>query len=166
MHKACTVRVSVLHPAEATSSANHDLLSCRSDDEHLLVVLDLDAPPFDELLDLLSDPGRLVFLDDMAAVGNHVHFVLALHMGDSEFLVHALGPCQEEHFLRLQAQELGREAVEPLSPELLRGHQVCSPHVLLYSCRPIGDFFDLGWHGDASTSLVADLPSEDAVLDH
>jgi len=63
------------------SMSDKDFLACGSDDKHLLSVLDWDLAAADKVNDLLAQDGRLVFLDDVAAVGDYVHFILALHVG-------------------------------------------------------------------------------------
>ena len=54
----------------------------------------------------------------MPAVTDHIHLVLALHVGHSKLGVHALCPRQEEHFFRCEAEEDLGEVLEPLRPVL------------------------------------------------
>ena len=106
------------------------LLARRRDDKRLLVVLRGDLSSIDELSDFLAELAGLVFLDHVATVRDDMQLVLALHVGDGQLGVHALGPRQEEHLLGLQVQEALSQAREPLGPVLLRRQQVGTPHVL------------------------------------
>ena len=69
---------------------DEDFLPASRNYEHLLVVDGWNLSSVYELHDFLADLLRLVFLDDMTTVSDHVHLVLALHMSNSQLCVHAL----------------------------------------------------------------------------
>lgn len=97
----------------------------------LLVVLGGYLSSINKISDFLTDLCGLILLNDMTAVSDDMHLVLSLHMGDSQFGVHALSPRQKQHLLGLKAQEALRQPSEPLSPVFLCRQQVCAPHILL-----------------------------------
>ena len=102
----------------------------------------------------------------MSAVGDHMHFVLALHVGHSERRVHPLCPRQEEHLLRLEAEKDRSEVLEPLAPEVFCRQEICSPHVLHCTCGLVCLWNYLGRHGDSGAFLIFYLAAEDAILDY
>lgn len=95
----------LFRPLWPLSVVDEDFLARSSDNEMLLVVLGRDLASIDELKNFLTDFGRLVFLNDMATVGDHVHLVLSLHVRHCELRVHSFCTGQEEHLLRRQGQE-------------------------------------------------------------
>ena len=97
-----------------------DFLACSRDNEILLVVLNWNLASIDEFKDLLADFGRLILLNDMTTVSDHMHLILSLHVRNSKFSVHPLGTRKEEHFLSRQGQEALCETREPLGPVLFR----------------------------------------------
>lgn len=116
------------HLQSVCSVADHDFLACCSNDECLLVVLNWDLASFNELQDFLAEDCRLVLLNDMATVSYDMHFILALHMCDSQIRVHSFSTRKEKHLFCLQAQEAQRQAIEPLSPVLFCGQKICPPY--------------------------------------
>ena len=101
---------------------NVDFLATCSDDEWFLVVKRGQAMSSDEVLDFLTEYVRLVLLNHMATVSNHLHLIPALHVRHSQLSVHSLCPGQKQHLFGLQAQEALCQSVEPFSPKLLSGH--------------------------------------------
>ena len=77
-------------------------LSAGCDNEWPFIELDRHAMPSNEVLDFLAKSGRLVFLDDMSAVCNDLHLVLALHVCYGQLGVHPFGTRQEKHLLGLE----------------------------------------------------------------
>ena len=82
---------------------NVDFLASCSDDEWLLVVKRGQAMPSDKVFDFLTEYVRLVLLNHMATVCNHLHLIASLHVCHSQFSVHPLCSGQKQHFLGLQA---------------------------------------------------------------
>ena len=101
----------------------------------------------------------------MSAVGDHMHFVLALHVGHSERRVHAFRTRQEEHLLRLEAEKDRGEVLEPLGPEVFCRQEICSPDVRHCARRLVCLWNYLGWHGDSGAFLIFYLTAKDAILD-
>ena len=145
---------------------DEDFLASRRDNEHLLVVVGWDLAPLDELHDFLDDLGRLVFLDDVAAVSDDMHLVLAHLARTSQFSVQSLGPSQEEHPLGTKREETLSQATEPLCPIVFGREQISPPDVFLETRWPVCHLTNLGWHGDSCAPPVFDLAPEDTILDH
>ena len=112
----------------------------------LLVVLSRNLSAIDELKNFLADFGWLIFLNYMATICDNMHFILALHVRHSQFSVHSFRASEEEHFLGAEVEETLCESREPLCPILLRGKQVCTPHILLQSSRLVSHLLHLGRH--------------------
>ncbi len=151
---------------QAGSSTDEDLLACWRDNEHLLVVLDRDLSPFDELQDFLDEFRRLIFLYNMTTISNHMHLILALHMGHGQLAVHSFSPGQEKHLLRLKFEERISETFKPLCPKRHRGQKVCAPNVLSNASWAVSNLLDLGGHGNSSAAFVPDLAANDSISDY
>ena len=77
------------------SMADEDLFTACCDNKHLIIPLCGNLSSLDELHDFTGNLLWLAFLDDMAAICNHIHLVLALHVSNRQFSVLSLRSCQK-----------------------------------------------------------------------
>ena len=110
-----------------------------------------------EFLYSFSELAWLVFLNDVPAVLNHARLELTHHLSGRQIRVHSFNAGKEQHLGGPHAQEILGQVLEPALPELLSGQQVRAPHKLRRALRLVYLLDDLGWHGNASTSLVSHL---------
>jgi len=92
---------SITYFCSQLSSRYHDFLPLSVRNKHLLRARLLDSESFQELVHHLCDFSRLVFLDDMSYIIDHLHLELALHVSNCQLLVHSFATRQNQLLLHL-----------------------------------------------------------------